>query len=244
MSKKIHKIRKAEICLEPDGYSIHTLELSQQVSKQEWQWIKDKLYKKQQKDSSISIYPNRTRQGQYCCTAYSYAGIRVVLEKVSVNEDKARHFVRIFINPRKLIYPQSGYLGILPNEEESVELLGKAFHEVLKNSPFDDKISRYYLSRVDLCTNLRCNNKRYFASWYDCCGKRQRRRNTGACCTRIRTRKRQISITSITFAFRVASRNSSYTIRLIKWQRMAYSLTMRNYLRVYCVLSFTTAGRS
>lgn len=66
------------------------------------------------------------------------------------------------INPRVLIYPQSGYLGILPNDETSVELLGKAFRCVLKKSPFEKDLSQYYLSRVDLCTNIRCDNKKVF----------------------------------------------------------------------------------
>ena len=162
MGKKTRKTKKAELQLEPDGYSIHTLELSQQVSKQKWNWMKEKLYKKQRKGGAVYIYQNRERAGQYICIQYAYAGIRVLLEKFSVGEGAERFFARMVINPRKLIYPQSGYLGILPNEEESVELLGKAFHEVLKNSPFDDKISRYYLSRVDLCTNIRCNNKKVF----------------------------------------------------------------------------------
>ena len=162
MGKKTRKTKKAELQLEPDGYSIHTLELSQQVSKQKRNWMKEKLYKKQQKEGAVYIYQNRERAGQYICIQYAYAGIRALLEKFSVGEGAERFFARMVINPRKLIYPQSGYLGILPNEEESVELLGKAFHEVMKNSPFDSKISHYYLSRVDLCTNVRCDNKKVF----------------------------------------------------------------------------------
>lgn len=37
-----------------------------------------------------------------------------------------------------------------------------AFQEVLKKSPLDGDISHYYLSRVDLCTNIRCSNKKVF----------------------------------------------------------------------------------
>lgn len=49
MGKRIRKTKKAEFCLEPDGYSVHTLELSQSISKQKWNWMKEKLYKKQRK---------------------------------------------------------------------------------------------------------------------------------------------------------------------------------------------------
>ena len=66
------------------------------------------------------------------------------------------------VNPRVLIYPQSSYFGILPNDGTSVELLGKAFRCVLKKSPFEKDLGQYYLSRVDLCTNIRCDNKKVF----------------------------------------------------------------------------------
>lgn len=35
-SKKVRKHRQAEITLEPDGFSIHTFELSMKLSKSEW----------------------------------------------------------------------------------------------------------------------------------------------------------------------------------------------------------------
>lgn len=41
-------------------------------------------------------------------------------------------------------------------------MLGKAFRFVLKKSPFEKNLSQYYLSRVDLCTNIRCDNKKVF----------------------------------------------------------------------------------
>lgn len=68
----------------------------------------------------------------------------------------------MIVNPRRLIYPQSGYLGILPPDEDSVELLEKAFYSVLKKSPFESDIRKYYLTRVDLCTNIRCDNTDVF----------------------------------------------------------------------------------
>lgn len=56
MGKRIRKTKKAEICLEPDGYSVHTLELSQSISKQKWNWMKEKLYKKQRKRGGRSTF--------------------------------------------------------------------------------------------------------------------------------------------------------------------------------------------
>ena len=43
-SKKVRKHRRAEITLEPDGFSIHTFELSMKLSKSEWKKCKQRLY--------------------------------------------------------------------------------------------------------------------------------------------------------------------------------------------------------
>lgn len=68
----------------------------------------------------------------------------------------------MIVNPHKLIYPKSGYLGILPSTEESLELLEKTFYSVLKKSPFERNMSRHYLTRVDLCTNIHCDRQDVF----------------------------------------------------------------------------------
>lgn len=66
------------------------------------------------------------------------------------------------VNPRKLIDPESGYLGILPPQKQSIAELDKSFRQLFKGTPFPCDISQYYLSRIDLCTNLRCDNNRVF----------------------------------------------------------------------------------
>ena len=77
-------------------------------------------------------------------------------------KDKNTHFIRMIVNPRKLVYPQSGYLGILPPDEGSIELLEKTFRHLFRKTPFENDMRRYYLTRVDLCTNIRCSNKKVF----------------------------------------------------------------------------------
>lgn len=114
MGKRIRKTKKAEICLEPDGYSVHTLEISQSVSKQEWEWMKEKLYKKQQIEGSVLIYPNRERAGRYICTGYAYAGIRILLEKVSVGEGADKFFYSHDCQPQKADLPPERLSGDSP----------------------------------------------------------------------------------------------------------------------------------
>lgn len=161
-SKKIRKHKQAKIILEPDGFSIHTFELSMKLSKSEWKRIKHALYdERQEKSGEHWIYQDK-QSGHYICTRYADAGIRIRLEHNDTGKGESTHFIRMIVNPRKLIYPQSGYLGILPPEEDSIELLEKAFRHLFQHTPFDNNMRRYYLTRVDLCTNIRCGNKKVF----------------------------------------------------------------------------------
>lgn len=162
MSKKVKKHKKAEIRLEPDGFSIHTFELSMQLSKSDWHKCKEQLFSEQKKAGEIWIYADKSCKGLYTCTKYADAGIRIRLEHIGSKKDHSKYFVRMVVNPRKLIYPQSGYLGILQPEEDNIELLEKTFRHQFRKSPFEKELRKYYLSRVDLCTNIRCDNKKVF----------------------------------------------------------------------------------
>ncbi len=162
MSKKVKRRKKVDICLEPDGFSVHTIELSIQLSQSEWHRCKKSLYDEQNRTGEHIIYPDNHFKGCHICTKYADAGIRIRLEKVTGSKEHPKHFVRMVINPRKLIYSQSGYLGILQPEEENIELLEKTFRHQFHKSPFEKELRKYYLTRVDLCTNIRCDNKQVF----------------------------------------------------------------------------------
>lgn len=162
MGKKVRKYKNVEIMLEPDGFSIHTIELSCKVSQTEWKQIKSDLYDYNEQYSENIIHPDGLCHGCHICTQYAEAGIRIRLEHIKDKNETKGHCIRMIINPRRLIFMDTTYLGILPNEEESIELLEKCFREVLKKSSFDGDISHYYLSRVDLCTNIRCNHEKVF----------------------------------------------------------------------------------
>lgn len=162
MSKKVKKHKRAEIRLEPDGFSIHTFELSMQLSKSAWHKCKEQFFSEQKKAGEIWIYADKSCKGLYTCTKYADAGIRIRLEHIGSKKEHAKYFVRMAVNPRKLIYPQSGYLGILQPEEDSIELLEKAFRHQFRKSPFEKELRKYCLSRVDLCTNIRCDHKKVF----------------------------------------------------------------------------------
>lgn len=162
MSKKVFKHKTAKIYLEPDGFSIHTFELSTELSPSEWNKCKDRLYTEQKHFHDIWIYSDKSYKDLHICTRYADAGIRIYLQHTSSRKGSHRYYVRMIVNPRRLIYPQSGYLGILPSDESSTELLEQTFRHLFRKSPFEKDIRKYYLTRVDLCTNIRCDNKKVF----------------------------------------------------------------------------------
>lgn len=107
MSKKTLKRKKAQIHLEPDGFSIHTFELSTELNQSEWNKCKDRLYTDQKKLNEVCIYSDKSCKGLHFCTRYADAGIRIYLQHTSGRKGSHRYYVRMIVNPRRLIYPQS-----------------------------------------------------------------------------------------------------------------------------------------
>lgn len=61
-----------------------------------------------------------------------------------------------------LIEPGCSYLGILPPEKSSIKKLRGSFSKLFDGTVFDNSIENYYISRVDLCTNIRCGSSKVF----------------------------------------------------------------------------------
>jgi len=155
MSKRKETKKTAVFELEPDGFSIHTFELSKRLTKHEYYHMKEDLY-----NPKIAIY--QEYPGHHCCRRYVKHGVRIYLEQNQTKDGVDLYYVRMIINPRVLIEPKSSYLGILPPEQSSIKKLRKALGELFKESVFDEKIENYYLSQADLCTNIRCDSNRLF----------------------------------------------------------------------------------
>ena len=84
MGKKVRKYKNVEIVLEPDGFSIHTIEFSSKVSQTEWRQIKSALYDYNEQYSENIIHPDGLYHGCHICTQYAEAGIRIRLEHSNV----------------------------------------------------------------------------------------------------------------------------------------------------------------
>ena len=152
--------RKARFMLEADGFSIHTFEISKNLTKSEWNYCKGKLYDQNQVSSKICIY--QESKGVHRVSQYEANSLRITLEHAHDQEDSRGYYVRMVVNPRKVIDPNASYIGIFPPEKSSIIELQAAFHALLKSSAFNDQLDDYYLSRVDLCVNIRCDHKKIF----------------------------------------------------------------------------------
>lgn len=161
MSKRIESKKTAIFELEQDGFSVHTFELSKQLTKHEYHQMKDRLYREQEgKKGKKEIY--QEYEGCYHYRKFERNGVRTYLEHNQSKSGFDTYFVRMVINPRVLIEPGCSYLGILPPERACIEKLGKKFGKLYDGTVFDNEIKNYYLTRVDLCTNIRCDSNKLF----------------------------------------------------------------------------------
>ena len=103
MSKIVTK--KTRFMLEADGFSIHTFEISRKMTKSEWNYCKGKLYNQNQVSSKICIY--QESKGVYRVSQYEANGLRISLEHAQDQEDRRGHYVRMVVNPRKVIDSQA-----------------------------------------------------------------------------------------------------------------------------------------
>lgn len=152
--------RKARFMLESDGFSIHTFEISRKLTKSEWNYCKGKLYDQSKVFSKGCVY--KESEGVHRVLQYEANGLRITLEHAHDQEDSRGYYVRMVVNPRKVIDPNASYIGIFPPERSSITELQASFHALLKRSAFNDQLDDYYLSRVDLCVNMRCDHKKIF----------------------------------------------------------------------------------
>ena len=152
--------KKARFMLEADRFSVHTFEISRKLTKSEWNYCKGKLYDQNQVSSKICIY--QESKGVYRVSQYEQYGLHITLEHAHDQEDSRGYYVRMVVNPRKVIDPDTSYIGIFPPKKSSITELQAAFHALLEQSAFNDQLDDYYLSRGDLCVNMRCDHKKIF----------------------------------------------------------------------------------
>ena len=159
MGKSIRR-KTATFELEPDGFSIHTFELSCQIKGKQYREIKEYLYSLNATEGEIVTF--KECDGIHRCIAFSDYGLNITLVKNDSDHGYQGHYIRIFVSPRRLLDPDADYLGILPPKKKTVDQIAERMEELFKNTPIPADLNDYILTRVDLCTNIRCDKTKLF----------------------------------------------------------------------------------
>lgn len=149
--------KKFKIQLTPDGYSIHTFALRCVCSRTEWENAKKQQYdnaKSRRKNEMFSISDQ-----VWCCTRFKKQGVRIyfVRHHKGVN---TWYSVKLVMNPRKLIDAESSYLGIMPTDESSFEILSERFSDIMRSAGLPEFLDDWLPVRVDLCANIAFNKEK------------------------------------------------------------------------------------
>ena len=159
MAKSIRR-KTAKFELEPDGFSIHTFELSCQIKGKQYREIKEYLYSLNATEGEIVTF--KECDGIHRCIAFSDYGLNITLVKNDSDHGYQGHYIRIFVSPRRLLDPDADYLGILQPKKKTVDQIAERMEELFKNTPIPADLNDYILTRVDLCTNIRCDKTKLF----------------------------------------------------------------------------------
>ena len=157
MSRKKVKSKEARFTLEPDGFSIHTFELSRQLTKREYHAIKDALYRQSEYDDKGLIY-KRTEIAESISVRFTLSTAFVSNWRITVTMTRTVTLSECW----SILEPGASYLGILPPVKASVESVADAFAELFHDTALEADINAYKLRRVDLCTNVRCDHGKLF----------------------------------------------------------------------------------
>ena len=89
-------------------------------------------------------------QETHCCKWFKKQGTN---RYFSVTEG-SHATIKAVVNPRKLIDPDSRYLGIFPPNEESVSEFADSFTSIMRKAGLPDFSEGWQATRIDLCVNL------------------------------------------------------------------------------------------
>lgn len=153
------------IKLTSDGYSFHTMELKIHPDSNVFHRALSSLYAaaKKPKKSSRTTYPISRYKGDavksHCSTLLSHHGILLYLTE-TIKNGWHNYTIKAIVNPRRVLDPKSGYLGIAPPDEKSLERFSDEFTLLMRKYRLPEFLDGWTLTRLDLCVNLQLNKKK------------------------------------------------------------------------------------
>lgn len=106
----------------------------------------------------ISDYCSKNKK-VYFSTVLQKHGIRLYLTAAS-KDRYAKFTVKAIVNPRLVLDPDSGYLGIMPPDSDSLERFQDEFAVLMWKYGLPGYLDEWALVRDDLCVNLQYNKKK------------------------------------------------------------------------------------
>lgn len=141
------------LMLTSDGFSFHTTELKYFPTMTEYRARKKYFYDLAREKHKNFMYPiSYGNQETHCCKRFKKQGTNLYFSVT-----KGSHAtIKAVVNPRKLIDPDSSYLGIFPPDEDSVREFADSFTDIMRKIDLPDFSEGWLATRVDLCVNLDC----------------------------------------------------------------------------------------
>ena len=141
------------LMLTSDGFSFHTAELKYFPTMTEYHARTNYLYDTAREKNKNFMYPISCGNLEtHCCKWFKKQGTNLYF---SVTEGP-HATIKAVVNPRKLIDPDSSYLGIFPPNEESVSEFADSFTSIMRKVGLPDFSEGWSATRIDLCVNLDC----------------------------------------------------------------------------------------
>lgn len=141
-----------KVSLQSDGFNFHTFALRYYPSGREYSKVLQHLKKLSEHDE---FYPLKEYGvGKYYCGHFSDQGILLYLTQAEDGRGHVKSIVTCRVNPRRLIEPDCSYIGIMPHDEKSLDLMEDAFTEVMRKARLPEFMDEWELHRLDLCVNL------------------------------------------------------------------------------------------
>jgi len=149
--------------LTSDGYSFHTMELKIHPDSKKFTKALKSLYHAAQKSQSPRTYPMSKCWTEsvhpHCSTLLNKHGILLYLTE-KIEGGYYSYTIKAIVDPRKVLEPESGYLGIAPTDSDSLDRFQDEFTVLMRKYHLPEFLEEWTLTRLDLCVNLQLDKKK------------------------------------------------------------------------------------
>lgn len=146
----------SSIELTSEGYSFHTMEFKVHPDSEQYHTVLSALYSAAEKSKKCTYPLPKSHEQAHCSTVLSPQGIRLYLTKTETHG----YTIKAIVNPRRVLEPNCGYLGIMPTDSGSFEDFQDQFALLMRKYHLPNFLDDWSLTRLDPCVNLMFTHKK------------------------------------------------------------------------------------